>query len=441
MSFKGISIFCLSILSFGGFSAANAEESDIRYRSIVYFYPGTEKPSKDDISKYLNGFSLVEDLPESTNKAFVAFSFISDFKDSYPVPDDQYLSYFGRGVDKSQASSIQKSNLAIIVDVAYPKNMAFDGVKLVYASLHKIATVYGGLIWDSETRELFEPGKWKERRIDSWDNNIPIVRNHTVIHAYKNGEGVRAISLGMAKLGLPDIVVNNFSWSFNDPMGNLINLVAQSLVEGNRPVNKSTLMLSVEKLKDTAYKRELIETLKDNAVSEVGIEVGVGEWEEGDPKNHLMEIKFDRVRGKSLSEKHDNFLSEIFGWEDSVSYVKHNDSIREASERAKGKLSGLRRDFKAGLAPGEFIQVKAPFETPDGGNEWMWVEVTSWDGDVIKGLLKNEPHNVPGLRGGSEVVVDQQKVFDYIRNYPNGSSEGNETGALIMKYKMQTHSK
>ena len=76
----------------------------------------------------------------------------------------------------------------------------------------------------------------------------------------------------------------------------------------------------------------------------------------------------------------------------------------------------------------------APFPTPDGGNEWMWVEVIEWKGSKIRGLLKNEPVNVPGLSGGSEVVVDQGDLFDYIRSFSDGREEGNETGRLIQQY-------
>ena len=64
----------------------------------------------------------------------------------------------------------------------------------------------------------------------------------------------------------------------------------------------------------------------------------------------------------------------------------------------------------------------------------MWVEVMSWRGNEIKGLLKNEPYNIPDLKGGSEVVVNEDEVFDYIRTYPDGRSEGNETAELIMKF-------
>jgi uncharacterized protein YegJ (DUF2314 family) len=96
----------------------------------------------------------------------------------------------------------------------------------------------------------------------------------------------------------------------------------------------------------------------------------------------------------------------------------------------------LRKDFNDGLAPGEFIQVKAPFKTQDDGTEWMWVEVITWGNNTITGLLKNEPFNIPDLKGGSEVSVKQEEVFDYIRRFPDGSSEGNETSKLIEKYQV-----
>jgi len=128
-------------------------------------------------------------------------------------------------------------------------------------------------------------------------------------------------------------------------------------------------------------------------------------------------------------------LSSIFGWEDQVSYVKHNQLIEEASTRAKSKLNGLKADFNLGLEPGEFIQVKAPFTTPDDGVEWMWVEVMEWKGEKIKGLLKNQPKHIAELKGGSVVTVQENEIFDYFRTYPDGRSEGNETGELILKYR------
>ncbi len=415
-------------------SLASEAEGDIRYRTIIYFYPNTTNVDTTQFKKEFEYFKAVEDLQKPVLQPVISHTIIKKVKELYPVPDLSYLSYFGRGLTKQQATRIQDTGLAITIDIAYPQNVSLEGLKVATNSILNFAKSADGLIWDSETRELFTPKAWKEKRIDTWQGSTPVIEDHTVIHAYKNNEGVRAITLGMVKFGLPDIVVNDFSWSLSRSMGNLINLVAQYMVEGFSPNKDKILELSIDNLKDTAYKNGLLSMLHDNAEPKLTIQLGAGVWEEGDPDNYIIELLFHNQQGASLSEKHDNLLSNLFGWEDKISYVKHNSLIEAASERAKKKLKGLKHDFNNGLQPGEFIQVKAPFKAPDGSNEWMWVEVLAWEGRVITGLLKNEPHHIPNLKGGSEVVVKQDDIFDYIRNHADGTSEGNETGDIIMKY-------
>ena len=102
-------------------------------------------------------------------------------------------------------------------------------------------------------------------------------------------------------------------------------------------------------------------------------------------------------------------------------------------------MPGLQRDFNAGLQPGELIEVKAPFKTPDGGNEWMWVEISSWKGNLIRGVLKNEPFNIPDLHSGQVVEIWQGDVFDYIREYPDKRREGNTTGDILEKMRQKAN--
>ena len=147
-------------------------------------------------------------------------------------------------------------------------------------------------------------------------------------------------------------------------------------------------------------------------------------------------MDFSGFQGDSLQEKQDALLSELFGWKDQISYVKHNKNIDEASELARQKLPNLKDKFLNGLAAGEYIHVKAPFKTTDGGNEWMWVQVVKWGGIDIEGLLQNMPFNVPNIKTGSKVIVDESTVFDYIYYKNNGTSEGNTTGKLIQQYQV-----
>ena len=113
-----------------------------------------------------------------------------------------------------------------------------------------------------------------------------------------------------------------------------------------------------------------------------------GQWEEGDPKNRLIEIGFANYEGPDLHARQEKMVAEAFGWEDSVTKVTPNKELKEASERARAKLPALRAAFNAGLAPGETIQLKAPFKTITGGKEFMWVEVTSVEQSEDRGPAK-----------------------------------------------------
>jgi uncharacterized protein YegJ (DUF2314 family) len=214
-------------------------------------------------------------------------------------------------------------------------------------------------------------------------------------------------------------------------MGHIINLLGQTLAEGAAPRKAGEFDLDIRSIKNPKVRDPQIESLKPNATSVALLSLKEGEWEKGDPQNRLIEITFDRFPGPDVHARQEKMLGSLFGWKDSVTPVRHDQELLEASRRARAKLPSLRAAFAAGLAPGEFIEVKAPFRTPDGGQEWMWVEVASWKGDRIKGLLRNEPFNVPKLHAGQEVDVSEATVFDYIRKLPDGTMEGNETGKVI----------
>jgi uncharacterized protein YegJ (DUF2314 family) len=430
--------FMLGISASLAFAAEGPDkrtQSDIRYQSVIYFYPDATPPTEKDLSQYLQDFTRVEALPETASKAVVSLSLLDDFTENYFVPDQEYLAYSGRGLSKEQVDAIQGVKKILVVDIAYPDVMVLSGYAPVMNFLHQIAVQHSGLVWDSETRELFEPKAWAETRLAPYER-FPNITQHITIHAYNAGDenyesGIRAITLGMAKFGRPDVVINDFSWSLSRPMGNLINLTAQSIFEGNHLTEDNTLRLDINAIRNAELKQSLLKDLMENAETKIEIEIGEAKWEEGDPYNDIVEILFDKFEGAKLSEKQDKAVSALFGWEDTVQYVKHEDKVLHASQRAKAKLDGLRKAFNDGLNPGDYILLKAPFIREDGGNEWMWVEVMSWDKKSIKGLLKNEPYFVPGLRAGSEVQINQDDVFDYIREFSDGRSEGNETGQIM----------
>lgn len=410
----------------------------IHYEFGIY-YPG--KPSKNPIEaaqrRLAEGsyaFKVVKRVVDAAEGPSITLNLTTNAQKDYSPPDESMTQRFGRGLTREQAAALQQSTQALVLDFAQPTTGTMTNLKAALVLTEQIARDTNGLIWDDETREIFTPEAWHKRRLDSWHGEVPDVSMHTVIHAYKTDSLVRAITLGMAKFGMPDIVVSDFSWSLNRPMGNLINLFSQAVVEGQSMKRSGEFDLDLHSIQHPDVRDSQISTLKGRGtgIGKLGLFTGV--WESGDPRNRLLEIRANRYVASDKYAQQESMLTSMFGFEDeSIARLKHTDALEKVSKAAIAKMPALREAFNRGLQPGEYILVKAPFTTSANGREWMWVEVMSWQGDQIIGLLKNEPANVPGLHAGQKVSVSQPELFDYIRRYPDGREEGNQTGKLIMQ--------
>lgn len=353
-----------------------------------------------------------------------------DVPNEYTPPDGEHLARFGHGLSDAQIEQLGDSKEALILRFSYRRKHVWEGLRAAQELMAELAVASGGLIWDESTRQVFAADAWK-KRLAEWTEGVPDVSRHTVIHAYKSDDYLRAITLGLGKFGLPDVVVEGFSPSQTRNTGNLINLFAQALAEGGTIGDAGQFDLDFKAIRSPQVREKHLSKLRENATGLALLTLRQGTWEEGDPENRLIELSFDRGTGPDSSSRLEGTLASAFGFVDEVTRIKHNAELEAASERARKKLPDLERTFNKGLEPGETLLLKAPFKTPDEGREWMWVEVVRWKGDAISGLLMNEPHDIPELHAGQEVEVSQGDIFDYIRRHPDGTMEGNETGKII----------
>lgn len=419
------------------FPAGTPATQTIHFQFAIYYLP---EPSKEAVSVAQGvirsqklRFTMVDATTDAPKQPEIALRLENDVTARYAPPDMNSLRYFGRGLSLEQAQALQNSKNALIFDFGYGRDYVWSALQTATMIVEQVARKTSGLIWDEETREVFTPDEWHKRRVASWSHTPPYLANHTTIHAYQSGEYVRAITLGMSKFGLPDVVAENFSWSLNNSMGNLINAFCQAMAEGAAFEKSGVYELDINAIRNPAMHKQQNSQLMDNAQKVAHMTLWIGSWEEGDPNNRLVEIGFDKYPGKDVHARQTAMLTSLYGWQDEIKRIKHNEDLIAASRRARTKLPALRAAFVAGLQPGEFIEVKAPFATPTGGQEWMWVEIVSWKGTQISGILKNEPFDIPGLHGGESVKVSEGDIFDYIRRYADGKVEGNETGKIIEK--------
>lgn len=426
--------------------AASAPAGDqmtakIGFTYAVYYLPKAAGDPLAVLRKQAAALSpelkLVDKFPASPAGPMLAAHIEDDVKNVFRAPSLAMLKFSGRGLSDAQAQAVQQSEQALVLSFGHPKKDVWRALRMASELVENTARATDGLVWDEETRELFTPDAWHERRLAGWTGQVPDLSSQITIHSYKNGEYVRAISLGMLKAGLPDIVVEELPWSASRQVGTLIKLFGQALAEGARLPANGQFDLNLHAIAHAGVRNAQLAALKKGATGLARLALKTGKADEGDPDNRIIELGASRYAGPDMHAKQEAMLSSLFGSEDSIRYIRHDAALQEASRQARSHLPALQKAFNAGLRPGEYIIVKAPFATPKGGREWMWVEIAGWQQGVIKGSLQNDPFEIPTLHAGQIVEVREDDVFDYVRRLPGGQEEGGETSKIIAKMREQ----
>ena len=341
-------------------------------------------------------------------------------------PDADSLRYFGRGLSPEQVTAVQASEHVIIVELVAERARMHPIHRTAMEVVLALARRTGGLIWDGDTRELYTPEAWKER-MKRWTKPVPYAPDLFTIHSYRSGDLVRLCTLGLGKLGLPDLVVNQVPPSSNQSMATLVNLAVQTMVQGGEVKEGGLLDVDTSAVHVT-------DDIEGSPPGRATLALVVAKHEEGDPSGRLWEIAFPGGPASEVQVRQEAVIDAVFGSADRLSEVEHDEEILAASRRAHAELEKkIKKRFVAGELHLDRLLVKAPFKTDTGGNEWMWVDVLTWKGTTIEGLLQNDPFEVRGLKAGARVTVAEDSVFDYMIQREDGTTEGNTTGAIMQR--------
>lgn len=390
------------------------------------------KQLKSLITEFLPDYEFVDSLSSDTpspNK-YIIESFDNPAK-QYPAPDIPYLDHSSHNLSELEKKQLQSpANAILIVFTGSNQDIIEDNISinLIISSLLKNTS---SIVTDYTTYESFNSESWDSDRVASWQQKNLDITSQFTIHLYREKEYCRAVTLGMGKFCLPDISIPNISCNNQNSYASLINLVCQTLIEHYSIREDSSLLVDITKIDNDHVRNQLSQSLFKNAAKKSLIQLATVPLQEGDAYNTQLEIVFDNKEYSSPQEEQQALITQLFGSTDKIDYVSHDKKILQASKAAKAKLPELKNQFQNGLEPGYSILLKGPFETDTGGREWMWVEVTSWNENHVKGILQNDPFEISSLKAGALVSIDLENVFDYILYFPDGTIEGNETGKII----------
>ncbi|MDI9310122.1 MAG: DUF2314 domain-containing protein [Limnohabitans sp.] len=350
------------------------------------------------------------------------------------LPNQEYLKYSSEGLSDIQKNELNKTNQIILFNFYFPKEKLYKSYQIANEFIDKITLNRNVVLYDLETRLYYDKNFWKQKT--ALKSEIINIIKHINIHVYQNeNEFCRAITLGMHKFGLPDICINNISCSQIESVENLINLTAQTLYEKKEIEKNGQLELDIDIINSVELKESLLSFIYENAEKKAVIDIVEGKLEEGDPDNRLIEISFPKIDTQIFQKK---IFTKLFGFNDNIQFVKHNELIKKESQKAKDKLPELYKKFKQGLPTNSSLHMKFQFTDDQGNSEYMWVEIIKWEKlDAITGILNNTPYVLKNVKAGQKITKKSNEMFDYILYNPDGTQEGNETEKLLEKYKIK----
>ena len=113
---------------------------------------------------------------------------------------------------------------------------------------------------------------------------------------------------------------------------------------------------------------------------------------------------------------------------------KFEEAIAPYVKKAKATLPEAKKKYLKGLPKGDEFFVTTRIYNPDGKYEQVFVSVTSWTGQTIRGVLESDTALIPQKRGDT-VVCKERDVLDWTIAKADGTEEGNFVGKFLDNYK------
>jgi uncharacterized protein YegJ (DUF2314 family) len=351
-------------------------------------------------------------------------------------PNLRTLEFRGRDLLPDEKQRLQKAqSFTALVFVARGDD-AVPAYRAALGVMRELAQRSDGFVEDEAQRQVMSPAA-VGKKLDAWNGGVPDVRRHVSLDTYRNGELLRIVSLGMEKLGLPDVSVANVSAHDSEAMSNLISVVLQTLVENPTLTRAGELDLSIAKLHLEGLRKAMLAGEKPKGAGVATVYLALAEPQKGDAENRQLELVFPGPSA-TLQVRQNELLARFFGSEEKVMGAGEDDvELNAARARARLALAKLKPRMTPRPPEREHLVVKAPFTTRTQGVEWMWVEVVRWKGKKLEGILQNDPYEVDDLKAGAHVEVDEDSLFDYLYRHADGTDEGGETSKILMAREKQ----
>jgi uncharacterized protein YegJ (DUF2314 family) len=114
--------------------------------------------------------------------------------------------------------------------------------------------------------------------------------------------------------------------------------------------------------------------------------------------------------------------------------TRFEEAIAPYVKKAQKTLPGAKKKYLKGLPKGDVFFVTTRIYE-NGKFEQVFVKVTAWEGDMLRGLLASDMSLLKSHKKGEIVTCKETDVLDWTISKPDGTEEGNFVGKFLDSYK------
>jgi uncharacterized protein YegJ (DUF2314 family) len=345
-----------------------------------------------------------------------------------PIPGPEHLQHFSAGLTPAETAQAAAAGKVVVLAFEHSAETANAAIARAHRVTGAIARATRGLVWSDDARLLYGQDAWAERTRGAAATR-PMIAELTHVHAYQPGDApvIRLVTLGMGTFGLPDLVIDDMPPGFHDEARALLAIVGQLLLEGAQPDAAGDLAVRLDALVDADGKP--LTPFGEGGTGTASVRLVTATPAQGDPDNRLWAITFPG--DGALAERQGAVLQGLLGRNSRLHGVEKDDpELAAVTREVQAGLRALQKRF-AKRSDREQLQVKAGFATADDNTEYMWIDVQTWTGDTLRGVLLNEPRNVPDLAMGARVEVEEKAIVDARYVKADGTVEGGKSNDIL----------
>lgn len=336
------------------------------------------------------------------------------------------------GMSPGQERTLGDSSHAAVVmgkDLGLPPH---PGLWSAVAGARALVGDLGGVAFDMTTRRLLPPGD-EHRGLP--DMGAMVIPDHLAIEREdEEGPSASLATLGMAKFGLPDLIIRGVPGESRREASMVLGGLAALIAGWAMPYRERAEGHSVRARLEPFWHLDMTEVLAAHAIDPADPFVEpAGETTvqlSTDPatrRSRLPRLEVKPATGAPAGSGSGvrGLIGQLFGAAGNYfEFPADLPGLGESLARIAADLPAIKGRFLGGLPPGAQLSVKRGFPVEEGRSEYLWVGVGSWSGDRIRGRIENDPVRCAGFDRGQVVEFGESEVFDWLITHPDGTREG-----------------